>query len=528
MVFAAQCQSCGQLVRKKSGMPILPAHSSNADRRRALAKIKSQIALYEKSIAALEEEADEIEDDLSSIVYPILSLPTEITSTIFVHCLPPHGRVEPSPSRAPLLLAQICHEWREIALATSRLWSSIYIYHAPDFGATFYAPDFGVRVARNEHTSALLQTWLPRAKASPLSLGLNFENRVLSPQFLDIVLAFAGQIQRLDLHLTKKQFQELRPLLASFPYLQHLVLKNWTDTELAEFLHRTPSIRELRLLDYDHELPADLSLPRLTRLEVYMDISTTTLLRLLRDSPLLTAFSFSLRDSESYLCNIDPEPPSPLVFPTLVSLGLESGAAVWALRFLTLPALREITIPKFSDPEDVPDFIIRSSCVIDHLTIWFEHHEEGEDNWVERWLPIFPRVTILEVKECPDFDDLLDWLEPGDVMLHLEELTFDSNLTPRTLGLNYDDTLIALLHNRRDLPKCARLRKLHIRFTLIGTGEDTADRAWSLGDLARQELEELIEDGLDFFFCIETYRSGTLVITWPSSYVAQDPLPFFP
>ncbi|KAJ7029790.1 hypothetical protein C8F04DRAFT_887620, partial [Mycena alexandri] len=54
-------------------------------------------------------------------------LPTEITSSIFLQCLPIQERVEPPPSRAPLLLTQVCHHWRQVALVTCRLWSSLYI-----------------------------------------------------------------------------------------------------------------------------------------------------------------------------------------------------------------------------------------------------------------------------------------------------------------------------------------------------------------------------------------------------------------
>ncbi|KAJ6630351.1 hypothetical protein B0H10DRAFT_1649973, partial [Mycena sp. CBHHK59/15] len=56
-------------------------------------------------------------------VYPILTLPLEITSEIFSHCLPPNIlMVEPSTSAAPLLLTEICRTWRTIALSTPGLW----------------------------------------------------------------------------------------------------------------------------------------------------------------------------------------------------------------------------------------------------------------------------------------------------------------------------------------------------------------------------------------------------------------------
>ncbi|KAJ7830478.1 hypothetical protein B0H13DRAFT_1503947, partial [Mycena leptocephala] len=49
-------------------------------------------------------------------------LPVELWSKIFRCALPRDGRVHPSPKVAPLLLAQICRQWRAVALATPELW----------------------------------------------------------------------------------------------------------------------------------------------------------------------------------------------------------------------------------------------------------------------------------------------------------------------------------------------------------------------------------------------------------------------
>ncbi|KAJ6487096.1 hypothetical protein C8R47DRAFT_952223, partial [Mycena vitilis] len=73
-------------------------------------------------ISELTAKRDTLELKLAETVYPILSLPPEITARIFVECLPIHGRVRSSPTAAPLLLAQICRDWREIALDTCQLW----------------------------------------------------------------------------------------------------------------------------------------------------------------------------------------------------------------------------------------------------------------------------------------------------------------------------------------------------------------------------------------------------------------------
>ncbi|KAJ7703692.1 hypothetical protein B0H17DRAFT_901456, partial [Mycena rosella] len=55
-------------------------------------------------------------------IYPVLTLPNEITSRIFIDYLASHGRIRPFMRTAPLLLAQICRPWREIALSTCKLW----------------------------------------------------------------------------------------------------------------------------------------------------------------------------------------------------------------------------------------------------------------------------------------------------------------------------------------------------------------------------------------------------------------------
>ncbi|KAJ6589949.1 hypothetical protein DFH09DRAFT_1140504 [Mycena vulgaris] len=61
-------------------------------------------------------------------VFPSFSLPPEITQQIFGACLPDAGsRPTKRSQQAPLLLTQICKEWRAIALDTPQLWQSITV-----------------------------------------------------------------------------------------------------------------------------------------------------------------------------------------------------------------------------------------------------------------------------------------------------------------------------------------------------------------------------------------------------------------
>ncbi|KAJ7778606.1 hypothetical protein DFH07DRAFT_730648, partial [Mycena maculata] len=147
----------------------LGGHSlpSTPEQRAAIADIKSQLIRYKTSIEALEKQQHELEASLSLVIYPVLALPIEITSRIFILCLPAAGRVKPSPSTAPLLLAQICRDWRDVALSTCEIWSSIYFDDPLDLTIGWTADPIV-----DESRTKLLQTWLSRAKGHPISLGL--------------------------------------------------------------------------------------------------------------------------------------------------------------------------------------------------------------------------------------------------------------------------------------------------------------------------------------------------------------------
>ncbi|KAJ7231014.1 hypothetical protein C8J57DRAFT_966010, partial [Mycena rebaudengoi] len=71
-------------------------------------------------------ERQDLQTCLDAYKYPILTLPTEITSGIFVHFLPPYPQCTPATGlSSPELPCQICRVWREIALGTPQLWRAI-------------------------------------------------------------------------------------------------------------------------------------------------------------------------------------------------------------------------------------------------------------------------------------------------------------------------------------------------------------------------------------------------------------------
>ncbi|KAJ7633282.1 hypothetical protein FB45DRAFT_681047, partial [Roridomyces roridus] len=81
-----------------------------------LVEIADQIHVLEAQIAVLRDEQETVEEDLKALVYPILSLPSELTAEIFIQY------VEADPIRNPMPLTWVCPSWRDVAISTPQLW----------------------------------------------------------------------------------------------------------------------------------------------------------------------------------------------------------------------------------------------------------------------------------------------------------------------------------------------------------------------------------------------------------------------
>ncbi|KAJ7445103.1 hypothetical protein FB451DRAFT_1055800, partial [Mycena latifolia] len=89
-----------------------------------LAELDTAIEAQKKVLADLETTRIVVRRQLNGLCDPITQLPLEISSEIFIHCLPtlPTGYCCPDALDAPLLLLHICHSWTNIAISTTALW----------------------------------------------------------------------------------------------------------------------------------------------------------------------------------------------------------------------------------------------------------------------------------------------------------------------------------------------------------------------------------------------------------------------
>jgi hypothetical protein len=193
---------------------------------------------------------------------PISKLPVELWEKIFLDCLPEEGEARPCPREAPLILTQICGGWRNIALSSPRLWSTLAIKTSARHE----------RKQDEEKFKNIVQMWLSRSAACPLSISLTsgtlFQSyRTPSSRLVPIWDALAphiGHWKSLDLNVPESSLSTLftspprhLPLLESlkldvFPEMQSwqatsFTLESAPRLKRVFFAHVTFDIRSLNI-----------------------------------------------------------------------------------------------------------------------------------------------------------------------------------------------------------------------------------------------------------------------------------------
>ncbi|KAF7331448.1 F-box domain-containing protein [Mycena kentingensis (nom. inval.)] len=128
-----------------------------------LAQVDKTIEELQRVQKTLQDERADIQAYLDAYTYPILSLPTEITSEIFLQTLP-------SPPQAPRLcgmsspqkLLAVCSQWRRIALATHGLWHNISAVESNPWPSND---------ASGLPLTITIRSWIGRCGSLPLSLS---------------------------------------------------------------------------------------------------------------------------------------------------------------------------------------------------------------------------------------------------------------------------------------------------------------------------------------------------------------------
>ncbi|KAJ7131903.1 hypothetical protein C8R43DRAFT_956861 [Mycena crocata] len=338
----------------KSYLQFLDATDSGCTetRRRAvdrarISELAAQILDLERSIQVLRIEQNQAQKRLDSYKYPVLTLPNEITSEIFVQFLPVFP--VPPPLKGPLsptLLTHICRRWRDIAHATPALWRATSLEFVNPFC--------------DEKDNNILQLWMARSRTYPLSIHIRGYYEGLCMETLTSHRARWEYLQS-----TWMSYGALLSLRDPMPSLRHLDISSQYHFPDPIIVGDAPLLRSVRIVIYVDNVI--LPWRQLTSL-ILISVSPGECTAILRQTALL------IHCKLSFISSADDQQPD-IELPFVKSFVLMQNQQLEApyLYSLILPALATLRIPEADlglDPiGGLKSFLVKSGCTLRELHI---------------------------------------------------------------------------------------------------------------------------------------------------------------
>ncbi|KAF7375560.1 F-box domain-containing protein [Mycena sanguinolenta] len=449
------------------------------------AALRSRLSELDALIGSLTAERQRRQDVADTIIYPVLSLPVETTAEIFRHCIPAQSNLGKSSTEAPWVLAQICRQWRQIALNTPYLWQSFLFRDG-------------------EASMELLHLWLSRSGGLPLKLNLTSIDPFGVESLIETSLLHCHRWQDVKFRLPNGSFSGLDLRDVSLPLLQSISLRG-------DLWSRKPIVDTFTIADAPSLRHVDLSTLPSTKLDIPWARMTT--LTLLQNIPLRECMPL-LKKCRN-LVNLTVSTTGPAATHTdLVTLtSLETltcnlgGASV--LQNLTLPHLVRLVVTSFSDEAYVPGFsafINRSTCPLQFLTV--QDTTRSSLSALAAFLRAVPNSTSdVELTWYQSrFQHLFSVLQYMDVLPGLKHLRLRAELQ---MNKEEYDKLLEVLRARVEAePPRIPLESITLKVTIRQQFNlrMMPDSSWIT------QLRELVSDGLQVDFAIESFDSSTHVV----------------
>ncbi|KAJ7487319.1 hypothetical protein B0H11DRAFT_1956550 [Mycena galericulata] len=317
--------------------------------------IEAEIFLLKRSIRGLRGQKKRTQQYLNSYKYPVLTLPSELVSEIFLHYIPVYPRCPPRSGRrfrSPMLLAQICRQWREIALATPRLWRAISLQGQED---------------PSENYIQFLRSWLGRSGDFTLSIGMDdLYSGDLSAAEIEALIPHRAHWEHISVCAT---LPHLFTMEGPMPQLRTIEIRDESFQFIPVKFDEIPHLCTATLWDFNYP-PELLPWSQLTSLALVAK-TPSDVTPILQQTPRLVHCELIVYDD-----GLDPQPTTELL--CLESLILMKHAATQDkptayLDTFVLPALRRLQIPdEFIRPYPVDaltSFIERSGCNLQEVLI---------------------------------------------------------------------------------------------------------------------------------------------------------------
>ncbi|KAJ7608222.1 hypothetical protein FB45DRAFT_806424 [Roridomyces roridus] len=344
------------------------------------AALRSRLSTIDDQILALQTERQTIVAQLSAFVYPVLSLPDDVTSGIFLQ----YADDYPSSTCNPMILARVCWPWRTVALSTPRLWSR-FERCWPDRTFHNYA-----------HLSDFIRMWLSRSGTLPLDLRLEMPSKEELVDTLFSMLAdHAARLRNLQFDCATGRPVIHADRLGPLPALTKLSLANEDRGVYIPQPLDVPRLREVELeliaLILTEDWEAWLPWSQITNLRI-LNMDSSDCLTLVKRT-----LNLEVLDFNAYGSRLGQVVAPPHALHHLHTLILGSSAGADILPRLMLPTLRELRSREqiVAVGPFVADLIGRSGCSLG--TMAFVVRDSTDVDAMKSCLLHTPALRVLEI-----------------------------------------------------------------------------------------------------------------------------------
>ncbi|KAK7063693.1 F-box domain-containing protein [Favolaschia claudopus] len=344
---------------------------SRAALRARLVEIDIEIEQLKSRVAQLEIARNPITAALDSVVYPILTLPVDITSEIFKQYLSGLGGKQDAEENlndvrhltllsdartvGPLFLSQVCSSWRNIVLNTPSMWCCVGVPFSNEW-LNPSVPDW----------HKLLHLWLSRTGGHALYLDLAPSNDCRHTQLLlSTASHYSFQWRSFSGSLDTSILSIIDSVKDRIPLLHKLKLK--ANSELFPIspvsgFSIAPELREVELYNLS---PTSITLPwrQLTHLTLERQ-TLSQCVGILHQTPLLEVLSVQIEPPKPPTSQ-RPTPITLYYAHTFKLLYTHQTPPTDIFPYLTLPRLATLEVmSSFRKEASLVTFLKRSQCVL--------------------------------------------------------------------------------------------------------------------------------------------------------------------